>query len=127
MWELLSRLLRWVFDLDGPRPEQMNNKVVVNVNLPPPLPVVGATHEHRALRDSEPTNSPPLPTTETISEIERQLRAQPRIAGLLRHKRDRGAAEAAILYFCRGVDNFVERENPTKTWKLVEQSYWQLR
>jgi hypothetical protein len=65
-------------------------------------------------------------TPESPGELEKALRALPRVAAMLNHARNRHAAEAAVLYFCRGVDNPVERNNPTKTWRLVEQAYLEL-
>jgi hypothetical protein len=67
------------------------------------------------------------PTKAVSSDLEQTLRKHPRVAPLLRHKRDQNAADAAVLYFCRGADNPAERKNPTKTWQLVEQAYTELR
>lgn len=131
MWDLIQQLLRRLLGLEPRQPEQ-SNSVVVNVNATPVqrhdyARVESMDRQHPASSTVANLSPPLADQAADPGEMERRLREVPVVASRLNHARDRNAAEAAILYFCRGVDNPAERESRTKTWRIVEQAFAGLR
>ena len=68
------------------------------------------------------TGPPPLgqPIANETSRMERALRQHPIVAARLGHQRDHAAAEAAILFLCRGTPCPVDGWPSTRTWQQIE-------
>ena len=66
------------------------------------------------------------PTSHETSRVEQALRQHPTVAARLGHQRDHAAAEAAILFLCRGKQCPVDGWPLTRTWQQIEAVHSEL-